>query len=488
MGAERLGMACLTASVLFASAAFGADRDLRLIDASKRDDVAAVKALSASGVNVNVHAPDGSTALHWAAQNDDLALADVLIRKGAKVDAATDLGVTPLWVAASNSSAPMVARLLGAHANPNIAPPANGTPLMVAARLGNAQAVKAMLDHGADPNAQESAHGQTALMWAAAEHHPDVVALLLAAHADVHARSKTWTQRIMLCCQYFEGDSGGADTVTKGGYTPLLFAAQGGDSESIRLILAAGGDIKATAADGTNALTIAAHEQQSDAAIFLLGAGADPNAAGAGYTVLHIAAVSGDLALTKALLDHGANPNARQEKGSPTKQLRSGHSLDYHLNGATPFILAACTAHGDVMKLLVAKGADPSIATNDGRTALMAAAGRGTQTQQGPRLTEPQIMAILKLATQLGTPVNQVDINGDTALHIAATRRRDGIVQALVDSGASLEIKNRNGETPLAAALKPPAAAIGSGLSDDHDYLLKHTATADLLRKLGAKS
>ncbi|HVY34317.1 MAG TPA: ankyrin repeat domain-containing protein [Caulobacteraceae bacterium] len=488
MSAGRMSMACLAAGVLFASAAFGAERDLRLIEASRRDDVAAVKALAASGANVNAHTPDGATALHWAAQNDDLAIAEVLIRKGAKVDAANDLGVTPLWIAASNSSASMVARLLAAHANPNIAPPTNGTPLMVASRLGNVQAVKGMLAHGANPNTPEAAHGQTALMWAAAEHHPEVVALLLAAHADVHARSKTWTQRIMLCCQYFEGDSGGADTVTKGGYTPLLFAAQGGDPESIRLILAAGGDIKDTAADGNTALTIAAHEQESEAAIALLAAGADPNAAGAGYTALHIAAVSGDLALTEALLDHGADPNARQKKGSPTKQLRSGHSLDYHLNGATPYILAACAANGEIMKLLVAKGADPSLATNDGRTALMAAAGRGTQTQQGPRLTEPQIMAILKLAAQLGTPVNQVDVNGDTALHIAATRRRDGIVQALVDSGASLEIKNHNGETPLAAALKPPAAAIGSGLSDDHDFLLKHTATADLLRKLGAKS
>jgi ankyrin repeat protein len=190
----------------------------------------------------------------------------------------------------------------------------------------------------------------------------------------------------------------------------------------------------------------------------------------------------------KALLDHGADPNARLQKGSPTKQMRSGHALDHRLAGATPFVLAACSGNLDVMKLLVSKGADPSIPVLDGRTAIMAIAGRGTQTQQGAKIPETRAVAAVKLAIQLGTPVDHADSNGDTALHIAATRRRDAIVQALIDSGAALDIRNQQGETPLAAALKPPTAAKGSGLSDDYEYLLKHTGTAELLRKAGAKA
>lgn len=486
MDVRRIGIACLTVSVLIAGAALGAERDLRLIDATRRDDTTAVKALVSAGADVNANAGDGATALHWAAQNNDLPLVDLLISKGVKVNAATDLGVTALWIAASNSETAIVLRLLGARADPNLAPSTDGTPLMAAAQRGDVEAVKALLAHGADPNAKETSHGQTALMWAAAEVHPDVTRLLLAAHADVRARTKTWKQRVMICCQYYEGDDDGAAIVDKGGYTPLMFAAQSGDTESAKLILAAGADLKDTAADNTNALILAAHAGQSATAVYLVNAGADPNDGQAGYTALHVAATAGDLPLVTALLAHGADPNARVVKGSATKQMRSGHAIDHRLAGATPFILAACNGHLDVMKLLVAKGGDPAITTLDGRTAIMAMAGRGTQTQQGDKVSETRVVEAVKLAAQLGTPVNHVDANGDTALHIAATRRRDAIVQALADSGAALNVRDHDGLTPLAAALKPPASAKGSGLSDDYEYLLRHTGTAQLLRKLGA--
>ena len=199
----------------------------------------------AAGADANARAGDGSTALHWAAQNNDLALADLLTAGRSKVDAATDIGVTPLWIASDNAESAMVQRLLDANADPNIAPATDGSPLMAAAQRGDAEAVKALLAHGADPNAKEASHGQTALMWAAAEVHPDVTALLLAAHADVNVRTKTWKQRVMLCCQYYEGDDHGAAVIELGGYTPLMFAAASGDTESAKRIIAAGADLKA---------------------------------------------------------------------------------------------------------------------------------------------------------------------------------------------------------------------------------------------------
>jgi ankyrin repeat protein len=302
----------------------------------------------------------------------------------------------------------------------------------------------------------------------------------------VNVRTKTWKQRVMLCCQYYEGDDHGAAVIELGGYTPLMFAAASGDTESAKRIIAAGADLKAATPDGSNALILAAHAGQSATAVYLLSAGVDPNDARAGYTALHVAATAGDLPLVTALLDHGADPNARVQKGSATRQMRSGHAIDHRLAGATPFILAACNGHLEVMKLLASKGADPTITTLDGRTAIMAMAGRGTQTQQGDKVPELRVVQAVKLAAQLGTPVDHADANGDTALHIAATRRRDAIVQALADSGAALNVRDHDGLTPLAAALKPPASAKGSGLSDDYEYLLKHTGTAQLLRKLGA--
>ncbi len=485
MSAMRLGIVGVIACMLAVSSAVASARDLRLIEAAKRDDVAAVKALTASGLNVNARSGDGSTALHWAAQNDDLALADALIRKGAQVDATTDLGVTPLWVAATNSSTAMIHRLLAAHANPNTVPPTGRTPLMIAARAGNVDAVKALLADGADPNAKEAAHGQTALMWAVADRHPDVVRLLLAAHADVQARSSTWMQRQNICCQLTGGDEDPV-VMPQGGFTPLLFAAQYGDADSAKLLIAAGADLKAVASDGTGALVIAAHAGQTGVAEVLLQAGADANAAGAGYSALHVAAAAGDLAMTKVLLDHGANPNIRQEKGSPTKRVASGHSMDRRMIGATPFVLAAHAGHLEVMKLLIAKGADPTIPLKDGRSAVMVLASHGTV--EGPRSPDPQAAEAIKLAIKLGTPVDQPDLNGNTALHVAATLRRDVVVQALVDSGASLEARNHDGQTPLAAALKPPPPRTGSDVVDEYDFLLNHTQTAELLRKLGAKS
>ena len=487
MRAAHIGVICFLAFVLAASGASPHERDLRLIEASRRDDAAAVKALAAAGADVNARSGDCSTALHWAAQNDDLALADLLIAKGAKVDAATDLGVTPLWVAATNSGAAMVERLLAAHADPNIAPQTGHTPLMILARQGAAQAVRALLAHGADPNAKEAVNGQTALMWAAAARHADVVHLLIDAHADVRARTRSWTQRMVLCCQLYGGDHETEAVVAEGGYTPLLFTAQYGDVETARLLLAAGADVNDAAADGESAVVIAAHVGQSDVGAFLLQSGADANAAGAGYSATHIAAVRGDVALLQALLAHGADPNARVKQGTPTKRVRSGHEIDQRMLGATPFILAAGSGQLEAMKLLAAKGADPAIATQDGRTALMVVAGQATT--EGPDLRDAVAAQTIRLAVQLGTPVNQtLAPGGDTALHVAAAWRRDAVVQALADSGADLNTRNLAGQTPLTVALTPPGTQKGTVADDDYESLVHHTQTAELLRKLGAKT
>jgi cytohesin len=471
---------------MFASAAAASGRDLLLIDAGKRDDLAAVKSLLAAGLDVNAHSGDGSSALHWAAQNDDLAMADALIRKGAKVNATTDLGITPLWIAATNSSTAMIARLLQARADPNIAPATDGTPLMLVAQQGNVEAVKALLAAGADPNAREQARGQTALMWAVSAHRPEVVRALLDGHADLKARSTSWTQRMMLCCQLYEGDDAGATMVAVGGYTPLLFAAQDGDVESAKILLAAGADPKDAAPDGSSAVVIAAHTGQTEVAKVLLNAGADPNAAGSGYTALHIAAMRGDLPLMTALIDHGADLNARQVKGSPSQRVASGHALDIRLTGATPYLIAVHASQLEAMKLLVRRGADPTIPLQDGRTPLMVLAGPGTR--QGATIPDARLAETVKLAVQLGTPVDQADPNGDTALHVAATRRRDAVVQALVDSGASINVRNIKGETPLTAALTPPGPPKGTLLAEEYNFLVFHKETAELLRKLGGKT
>lgn len=472
----------------FGSVAAGAD--LRLAEAAKSRDAELVRALLLKHVDVNTPEADGATALAWAAHWGDLATAERLIRAGAKVNTPNRYGVTPLWLACSNSNAEMAQRLLAAGANPNTALPSGETPLMTAARTGNVELVKALLARGARGNAAEQRRGQTALMWAVAEQHPEVTRILLTHGADVHARSK-------------------------GGFTPLLFAAQSGDLESARILLTAGADVnESTPEDGT-ALVVASASGHEAVAIFLLDKGADPNATDEnGITSLHYAMLKGLATLdtvryqekngepitayfyrpnlpglVKALLEHGANPNARVAKDPlwPVSQREVTSPA-----GATPFVLAATTYDVDLMRLLVAHGADPHVTTKEGTTALIMASGIGDRLcelppfRAGHRTEEEEKKALeaVKLLVDLGVDVNAANRTGLTALHGAALMGADDVISFLVSKGANVNATDIGGQTPytIAAAIIPPTLRI----SDSRPFVA-HKSTAELLLKLGAK-
>src|SRR6516162_299164 len=116
---------------------------------------------------------DGTTPLHRAVLAGDRAAVEKLLRSGANPSAATRYGVTPLSIAAGNGNAEIIERLLKAGGDPKAVLPGGQTLLMTAVRSGNPDAVRMFLENGGDPNAREAMNGETALMWAAAENHPE---------------------------------------------------------------------------------------------------------------------------------------------------------------------------------------------------------------------------------------------------------------------------------------------------------------------------
>ena len=437
--------------------------DRRLVGALKEGDKKAVRSLLKEQVDVNVPQVDGTTALAWAAYRDDLETAELLIRSGANVNAANDYGVTALFLACTNRNAVLVERLLDAGADPNASLLTGGTPLMTCARTGNVDAVKSLLAYGADLNSKETQRGQTALMMAVAEKHPEVARALIENGAEIHVRSK-------------------------GGFTALLFAAQQGDVDSARILLAAGANVNETTPDGMNPMLVASASGHEALSIFLLEKGADPNVTtDDGVTALHYAVLKGlsiasgvrfDPAvahwfrpnmreLVNALLAHGANPNAQVGK-KPA--------------GATPFLLAAVTYDVSAMRALAAAGADPLLATKTNTTPLMMAAGSGRREDRTEE-EERRALEAVKLAVELGADVNSSNEIGQTAMHAAAYTGSDAIIQFLADEGATVDVKDKYGQTPLSIAeVFIPETVKDFGLKP----FIVHKSTANLLLKLGA--
>jgi len=456
-----IGVAALLSVTLGLKAATEAP----LLAAVKRGDAAAVRLLLRSKTSANVADADGTSALHWAVQRDDLAAADALLTAGADAKAVNRYGVTPLSLAATNGSAPMVERLLAAGAAVNTMLPGGETALMTAARAGNAAAVRVLLAHGADLRARESAKGQNALMWAAAENNAAVVKLLVEAGADVRERSRA------------------------GAFSPLLFAVRGGHVPAALALIDAGAPVNESLPDGTSALVLAVMNAHYELAAALLDRGADPNASAQGWTALHQIAWSrrhnagfnlpgpvqtgalDSLDLARTLVARGADVNARM-----TKEPKDGNRNMLNRVGATPFLMAAKTDDVALMRVLLDLGADASLPTRLGTTALMAAAGVGIWAPGENPGTHEEALAAVTLALEAGGgKVNDIDQEGETALHGAVYRGGAiPVIQYLLDRGAALDVVNKRGWTPLAAA---------EGVEYTPAVLKRYPEAADLLRR-----
>jgi uncharacterized protein len=439
--------------------------DTRLSQAIKDGNQQAVRSLLKEGADVNAPGPDGTTPLHWAVEANDLETVQLLLHAGARAQARNRYGVTPLSLAAGNGNAAIVDVLLKAGADPSATLPGGQTILMTAARSGDPEAVR-LLIRGSDVNARESTYGETALMWAAAQNHPGAVQVLLEHGAEINARSGE--------LKYSQDHFGleGVNTILPHGYwTALMYAARQGSLEASRALLAGGADRNLVDPDGTTALVLAIINGHYDTAALLVDQGADPNIADtAGMAALYAAVDMNTLGevygrperpshskmtaleLMGVLLAHGANPNAQLRSPTLPRAHTPGEST--LAEGSTPLMRAAKNGDAAAMRLLLDHGADPSLTQKNQTTALMLAAGlgRGLGVFAKDYATEAQLLEGVKVLVEHGVDVNAVNDRGQTAMHFAV-RASDDIVRYLAAHGARLDVKDKQGRTPLDAAL-----------------------------------
>jgi ankyrin repeat protein len=528
----------ICAAALAAPLALTADSPSTVIDAAMTGNRDAVKALLQKGADVNTARGDGMTALHYAALKNDAELAKMLLFAGANVRATTRLGgYTPMLLASKGGNTAVMATLLAAAPaadEANVATVNGTTALMFAAQSGKVDAVTLLLEHGAKVDAKEKARGETALMFAAAYGRAPVVRALTAAGADVSVTTKVIDlaefakeeqERFAKFAQQ-QGQQGrggrGRQTGTagvdrqysytelvghQGGLAPLHIAARQGSIDTVMALLDAGADInQRTAGDKATPIVIATLNGYFDLARLMLDKGADPNLAQEnGVTPLYAAIncywapragypqprayeqqKNSYLDLMTALLDKGANPNARLRK----KVWYSGYDFDLSgvdEIGATPFWRAAYASDIDAMKLLVARGADPSIPTMKGagrpRTGdsqrevqdvaqappipvggpgvppVVAAAGSGYGegfAANSHRYAPSGMLAAVKyLIEELHADPNARDHEGNTALHNAAARGDVEMIKYLIEKGADVKAVTREGKTTADMANGP---------------------------------
>ncbi len=332
-------------------------------------------------------------------------------------------------------------------------------------------------------------------MWAAAEHHADVVKALLDAHADPRLHSKQ-------------------------GFMPIHFAAREGDLPVVQTLLAAGVDInilteadkgavrpqgrtpsgliiggaKTPGAVGYTPLLVATVRAQVPLALWLLDHGADPNIMDAGFTPLHWASTEWEtytanrvygvvnpmagipdrkqkMQLVNALLAHGVNVNARMTKPRPS--IAGGYEDTV---GATAFLLAASADDLEMMQLLVKAGADPKIETATNASSLMAATGLNHGIGESP-VTEAEATAAVNYLLSLGVePKGETTLN-ENALFGPAYRGWNRLLAQLIDLGVNVNAVSKAGVTPWLAA---------AGYGDRLGGVLYNKEGADLLQKHGA--
>jgi ankyrin repeat protein len=257
------------------------------------------------------------TALFQAIRMADMGAVKATLQRGASANARSEEGDTPLMYAAAYLTPACIKLLLDRGADPDARDKRGGTALMRSVR--DLEKVRLLLEGGADVDATSDLGVRPLMLAANQAGASDVVKLLLARKAD-------------------------PKTADAQGITPLIYATDSGDLESVKALVAAGADVNAGRHTGLTPMLVAA-SGRVEVLVWLLEHKGNPNAAlGDGRTPLMVAAVAGARDNVRALLDWGADVNARNGRGTPLM-----------------FAAGSDRAGADTIKLLLDHAADPTV-------------------------------------------------------------------------------------------------------------------------------
>jgi ankyrin repeat protein len=511
--------------------------------AAYHGDLELAELLLKAGADVAATNRNGSTPMWLAASRGDGKMIGKLLEHGANANEELPLGRKPLMLAARSGATDAVRALLEHGADANAKETARGTTaLMQAADQGHADVIKVLLEHGADVAAQSAPvlrDARTAALGKSDDPRAAVRRQVIAIVCDQPTPDLSVLQGLVAeqtedqvlaegsepakaapsnpCDQDLQRDALGFVLAASGGgrrgraprepdggeLTALVYAARSGSIDSAQVLLDAGADVNQVTRYGWSPLLAATQNRNYQFAKFLIEHGADVNLANkGGWTPLYLATDNrnlegGDyptrapdldhLEYITLLLDAGANVNAQVTESTETRTVFTNQWLDEE--GATAFLRASQSGDVELMKLLLARGADPKIYTKLGVTPLAVASGIGWVEGITSEHSPEQTLEAVKMLLELGLDPNHQADTGRTALHGAAHKGATEVVRVLVAAGARMDIRDfgntdNRGSAELAAhtwlAIDYADGLVRVGVQS----AIAHPETAKVLRDL----
>jgi len=461
---------CLTAGH-----AVGAATDIAAA-AQQRDWARVITLAKQRGTALDAVSAEGSSALHFAIDAGEIPVVQALLDAGIDVSRRNVAGVSPLQLAVSRGDTTAVKLLLAKGADAKAFDEAKESMLMLAARSGDGEMARALIAKGVAPDYVEPRYGQDALMLAVRFGNTSVVKALIESGAELNHQTPPGPPPVTR-----EPGAGGGSTgegMVRSGVPPegqrlagtgrmsaLLYAARDGRLDAAQLLVKAGAKLEVSEYNNITPLLMAISNDHHPLAKLLIEAGANVNAADwYGRRPLWAAVESRNRDVTSTtattngvdreaalqvitlLLAKGAQVDAPLLHFPPRM---GGHAFNMSYVptiGETALYRASYNNDVAVMRLLLARGADPKRSTDNGTSPLMAAAGVGWVRSQTftPGGVPAQLEAV-KMLVELGGDVNQTNDMGLVAVHGAAFRWSGDVIVYLVEHGARLDIKDKIG-------------------------------------------